>query len=97
MLLLLPSHGPSKTCPAFCMICLKQTDWLEVGSRRACSHALLVQSMWTVLHSSHTLSMLLLLLQLLTTAFHVHCSMACSADNAQLNPILVGQSSLPCT
>ncbi len=52
--------------------------------------------MWTVLHSSHTLSMLLLLqllIQLLTTVFHVHCLMAYSADDAQLNHVLVGHPS----
>ncbi len=78
------------------MISLKQTNWLDVGSRRACSHALRVQPLWTVLQSSYTLSTLLLLqllIQLLTTAFHVHCSMAYSADDAQLHHALVGHPS----
>jgi len=48
-----------KTCPAFCM--MEQTGRLDVGTCRACSHALLVQPLWTMLHSSCTLSMLLLL------------------------------------
>ena len=43
-MLLLPSLNL-----VLCMICSEQTGWLDAGSCRACSHALLVQSLSAML------------------------------------------------